>query len=111
MTRARANVAEGSKSRRAPVGRGSARASITSWPLRNTCEPRSRPAEPADLKSHDCVMFHAKNNERDWDLISGRRKVRLWPDVTKLQESARLARGELPAGIRLPTIHAPDSAC
>ena len=38
---------------------------------------RSRPAEPADLKSHDCVMFHAKNNERDWDLISGRRKVRV----------------------------------
>ena len=36
---------------------------------------RSRPAEPADLKSHDCVMFHAKNNERDWDLVSGRRKV------------------------------------
>ena len=38
---------------------------------------RSRPAEPADLKSHDCVMFNAKNNERDWELVSGRRKVRI----------------------------------
>jgi DNA-binding transcriptional LysR family regulator len=38
---------------------------------------RPRTAEPADLKWHDCVMFHAKNNERDWNLISGRRKVRV----------------------------------
>jgi DNA-binding transcriptional LysR family regulator len=36
---------------------------------------RSRPAEPADLKSHDCVMFNAKNNERDWELVNGKRKV------------------------------------
>ena len=26
---------------------------------------RSLPAEPADLKAHDCVVFNAKNNERD----------------------------------------------
>src|ERR1700751_3560832 len=38
---------------------------------------RALPVEPADLKSHDCVMFNAKNNERDWDLVSGRRKVRV----------------------------------
>jgi DNA-binding transcriptional LysR family regulator len=38
---------------------------------------RVLPAEPADLKSHDCVLFNAKNNERDWDLVSGRRKVRV----------------------------------
>ena len=38
---------------------------------------RSRPGEPADLKSHDCVMFNARNNERDWELVSGRRKVRV----------------------------------
>src|SRR5215469_14899113 len=38
---------------------------------------RSRPAEPADLRSHDCVMFNAKNNERDWDLVNARRKVRV----------------------------------
>ena len=38
---------------------------------------RPLPAEPADLDQHDCVMLHAKNNESDWDLISGRRKVRV----------------------------------
>jgi DNA-binding transcriptional LysR family regulator len=36
---------------------------------------RSRPAEPADLKSHDCVMFNAKNNQREWNLVCGRRRV------------------------------------
>jgi DNA-binding transcriptional LysR family regulator len=38
---------------------------------------RALPAEPADLETHHCVMFNAKHNERDWDLISGRRKVRV----------------------------------
>jgi DNA-binding transcriptional LysR family regulator len=38
---------------------------------------RSRPAEPADLASHHCVMFHAKNNERDWDLVNGRRQAKV----------------------------------
>ena len=38
---------------------------------------RILPSEPADLKSHDCVTFNAKNNERDWELVSGRRKVRV----------------------------------
>ena len=38
---------------------------------------RSRPAEPADLKSHDCVMFNAKNNEREWELVNGKRTVRV----------------------------------
>jgi len=38
---------------------------------------RVLPAEPADLKLHDCVLFNARNNERDWDLVSGRRKVRV----------------------------------
>jgi len=38
---------------------------------------RSVPLEPTDLKWHDCVTFNAKNNERDWDLVSGRRRVRV----------------------------------
>ncbi len=38
---------------------------------------RVLPSEPADLKLHDSVLFNAKNNERDWDLVSGRRKVRV----------------------------------
>lgn len=37
---------------------------------------RPLPVEPADLQQHDCVMLHAKNNETDWDLVNGRRKVR-----------------------------------
>src|SRR5882762_3217169 len=35
---------------------------------------RKPPAEPADLKLHDCVMLNAKNNETDWDLVNGRKK-------------------------------------
>ena len=38
---------------------------------------RTLPAEPADLMAHSCVMLHAKNNESDWDLVSGRRKLRV----------------------------------
>ena len=53
---------------------------------------RSLPAEPADLKVHDCVVFNAKNNERDWDLVSGRRRVRIrvsGPAATRDINSAR----------------------
>jgi DNA-binding transcriptional LysR family regulator len=38
---------------------------------------RKPPSEPTDLKLHDCAMLNAKNNETDWDLVSGRRKVRV----------------------------------
>jgi DNA-binding transcriptional LysR family regulator len=38
---------------------------------------RKLPAEPADLELHDCVMLNARNNETDWDLVSGRRKVKV----------------------------------
>lgn len=38
---------------------------------------RKPPAEPVDLAQHDCVMLSAKNNETDWDLVSGRRKIRV----------------------------------
>ena len=53
---------------------------------------RTLPAEPADLKVHDCVVFNAKNNERDWDLVSGRRRVRIrvsGPAATRDINSAR----------------------
>jgi DNA-binding transcriptional LysR family regulator len=36
---------------------------------------RSLPAEPSDLKGHDCVMLNAKNSESDWELVSGRKRV------------------------------------
>jgi DNA-binding transcriptional LysR family regulator len=38
---------------------------------------RRLPAEPEDLKAYNCVMFNAKNYQTDWDLICGRRKVRV----------------------------------
>src|SRR6267142_1818850 len=38
---------------------------------------RKPPAEPADLELHDCVMLNARNNETDWDLVNGRKKVRI----------------------------------
>jgi len=38
---------------------------------------RKPPAEPTDLKLHDCVMLNAKNNETVWDLVNGRRNVRI----------------------------------
>ena len=38
---------------------------------------RKLPVEPADLRLHDCVMLNARNNETDWDLVSGRKKARI----------------------------------
>jgi DNA-binding transcriptional LysR family regulator len=38
---------------------------------------RELPAEPGDLQSHECVLLSARNNETDWDLVSGRRKARV----------------------------------
>jgi DNA-binding transcriptional LysR family regulator len=38
---------------------------------------RRLPAEPSDLKDHDCVLMNGKNNEADWDLVSGRKKARV----------------------------------
>jgi DNA-binding transcriptional LysR family regulator len=38
---------------------------------------RKLPVEPADLKQQHCVMLNARNNETDWDLVSGRKKVRI----------------------------------
>ena len=38
---------------------------------------RELPSEPVDLQKHDCVMLNAKNNETDWDLLSGRKKARV----------------------------------
>jgi DNA-binding transcriptional LysR family regulator len=38
---------------------------------------RKTPAEPADLRQHDCVMLNGKSNETDWDLVNGRKKARV----------------------------------
>jgi LysR substrate binding domain len=38
---------------------------------------RRLPTEPDKLKVFDCVMFNARNYETDWDLVCGRKKVRV----------------------------------
>jgi DNA-binding transcriptional LysR family regulator len=38
-------------------------------------EGRSPPAQPADLKAHDCVLLNARNGESEWELVSGRKKA------------------------------------
>jgi DNA-binding transcriptional LysR family regulator len=38
---------------------------------------RKVPTDPEELRAYDCVMFNAKNYEADWDLISGRKRVRV----------------------------------
>jgi DNA-binding transcriptional LysR family regulator len=38
---------------------------------------RKLPSEPEELKGYDCALFNAKNYETDWDLVCGRRKVRV----------------------------------
>jgi DNA-binding transcriptional LysR family regulator len=38
---------------------------------------RKLPTEPEDLKAYNCVMFNARNSEMDWDLVSGRKRVRV----------------------------------
>ena len=38
---------------------------------------RALPAEPRDLEAHDCVLLSTRNNETDWELLSGRRRSRI----------------------------------
>jgi DNA-binding transcriptional LysR family regulator len=38
---------------------------------------RKLPTEPEELKGYECVLFNAKNGEADWDLVSGRRRLRV----------------------------------
>jgi DNA-binding transcriptional LysR family regulator len=38
---------------------------------------RKLPTEPEELKAHECVMFNAKNYQADWDLMSGRKRLRV----------------------------------
>lgn len=38
---------------------------------------RRLPTEPEELRAYDCVMFNAKNHETDWELVCGRKKVRV----------------------------------
>jgi DNA-binding transcriptional LysR family regulator len=35
------------------------------------------PSQPEDLAAHECVIFNSSNNESEWSLVSGRRKVQV----------------------------------
>ena len=36
---------------------------------------RKHPTEPKDLRLHQCVLLNGKNNEADWELLNGRKRV------------------------------------
>jgi DNA-binding transcriptional LysR family regulator len=38
---------------------------------------RKMPTEPEELKGYECVLFNAKNGAANWDLVSGRRRLRI----------------------------------
>jgi DNA-binding transcriptional LysR family regulator len=38
---------------------------------------RKLPTEPEELKTYECVLFNAKSHKADWDLVSGRKRVRI----------------------------------
>ena len=38
---------------------------------------RLPPSRPEDLRQHQCVLLHARNNESEWHLISGKKSIKL----------------------------------
>jgi DNA-binding transcriptional LysR family regulator len=60
---------------------------------------RKLPAEPEELKAYDCVMFNAKNYETDWNLICGRRRVRVHVTGTVSSRDCQSAAGFVLRGI------------
>jgi DNA-binding transcriptional LysR family regulator len=40
-------------------------------------EGRLPPSRPEDLRQHQCVLLHARNNEVEWHLVSGKKSVKL----------------------------------
>ena len=38
---------------------------------------RKPPSEPKDLSEHNCVLLNGKNNEAEWELVNGRKRVRV----------------------------------
>jgi DNA-binding transcriptional LysR family regulator len=38
---------------------------------------RLPPSRPEDLRGHQCVLLHARNNEAEWHLVSGKKSVKL----------------------------------
>ena len=38
---------------------------------------RTAPAKPEDLTNHQCVLLNGRNNEAEWQLVNGRKSVKL----------------------------------
>jgi DNA-binding transcriptional LysR family regulator len=38
---------------------------------------RDIPRRPEDLKSHQCILVNAKNNETEWEFVSGRKRAKV----------------------------------
>ena len=38
---------------------------------------RKLPADPEELKAHNCVLFNARNGQAEWDLMSARKRQRV----------------------------------
>lgn len=38
---------------------------------------RKAPETPEDLKRHDCIMLHAKQNETEWEIVNGRKRAEI----------------------------------
>jgi DNA-binding transcriptional LysR family regulator len=38
---------------------------------------RIPPSRPEDLRQHQCVLLHARNNQAEWHLISGKKSIKL----------------------------------
>jgi len=59
---------------------------------------RKLPVRPQDLKSHECVMLNAKNNEADWELFNGRRRLRVRVSGTMASHDCRSVIGFVSRG-------------
>ena len=38
---------------------------------------RLPPSRPEDLRQHQCVLLHGRNNESEWHLVSGKKSIKL----------------------------------
>jgi DNA-binding transcriptional LysR family regulator len=38
---------------------------------------RNLPSKPHDLREHQCVLLNGRNNEAEWELVSGRKSIRV----------------------------------
>ena len=38
---------------------------------------RNPPSKPHDLREHQCVLLNGRNNEAEWELVSGRKSIRV----------------------------------